>query len=62
MRRISKHVLNRISVKQIGIQVNRERQSHKPIGIGIRFTPVVSMGNNSMIGVLGANSTYTTLN
>ena len=62
MRRISKHTLNRISVKQIGIQMHQERQSRQPVGIGVRFTPVVSMGKNTMIGVLGANSTYTTLN
>ena len=62
MRQISKHTLHKISVKQIGIQVHKERQSHKPIGVGMRFVPVVSMGNNTLIGVLGANSTYTTLN
>ena len=62
MRRLSKEQLKKISARQIGIQVHNEHQSRTPIGVGIRFTPVVSMGKNTMIGVLGANSTYTTLN
>lgn len=62
MRRLTKKQLERISVKHIGIQIHQERQSHTPIGIGIRFVPVVSLGNTTMVGVLGAKSTYTTLN
>lgn len=62
MRHLSKKQLEKISAKQIGIQVHNERQSRTPIGVGLRFTPVVSMGKNTMIGVLGANSTHTTLN
>jgi len=62
MKRLPKKVLYKISVKHIGTQMHTERQSQAPIGVGLRFVPVVSMGNNTMIGILGANSTYTTLN
>ena len=62
MKRLSKKQLQKLSAKHIGTQVHDERQSRTPIGVGLRFTPVVSMGNNTMIGVLGASSTHTTLN
>lgn len=61
MKKFSRETLKRISVRQISVQVSSERQSQAPIGVGLCFTPVVSM-HDAAIGILGVHSTYTTLN
>lgn len=49
-------------VKQVGVQIGQKRQRHSPIGIGLRFTPVVTFSGDTVMGALGTHSTYTTLN